>query len=161
MLLFCHLFFKTEKRFGFNLETLCFPPGWGMMWEEEERQFQLEGMHEDHLFQLPDHFRCGQKFKDIMKGHCPHASGAQTGLGHGPPLQEDCSRVWTPSVQTDPLWAHLWTIFGRSVLSVPRQLWQTLSRKVLLYNTPDCFKHRSPREKMKLITSSQIVCNRI
>lgn len=55
---------KMDKK---SLETLSYPPGWGMMWEEE-RLFQLEGMHDDHLFQLPDDCKCGQKFRDIMQG---------------------------------------------------------------------------------------------
>lgn len=58
--------------FGFNLETLS--PGCGMMGGKGERLFQLGGMYDDHLFQLPDHFRGGQIFKDVIKGHWPNAS---------------------------------------------------------------------------------------
>ena len=37
-------------------------------WTEKNRIIQLEGTYNNHLVQLPDHFRADQKLKHIIKG---------------------------------------------------------------------------------------------
>jgi len=53
-------------------------------------EFQLEGTLDDHLLQLPDHYRTNKKH--IMKGiaQVPLLK-ALVGMGYQPPLQEACS----------------------------------------------------------------------
>lgn len=75
---------------------------------EEYNSSQLEGTYNDHLFQLPDHFRAELKLNHVVKGFfkcllCTYRLGASaTTRKLVPVFDHPLSKKMHPSVQSKP-----------------------------------------------------------